>query len=101
MCRGIKNKKSSILYESRYIKSYRDSVLNECSPTFNTSPNEFIGLIPGRGKAFIKAVENAEDSEDLGKDDLIKRNLNFCKNYICIGLGVGGRTLCYGRIKIY
>ena len=63
---------------------------SECPPTFNASPNEFIGLIAGGEKAFIKAVEGAEDSEDLGKKDLIKRN--FCKNDICIGLAASGRT---------
>ena len=63
---------------------------SECPPTFNASPNEFIGLIAGGESAFIKAVEGAEDSEDLGKEDLIKRN--FCKEDICIGLA--------GRIKI-
>ena len=63
---------------------------SECPPTFNASPNEFIGLIAGGESAFIKAVEGAEDSEDLGKDDLIKRN--FCKNDICIGLAASGRT---------
>ena len=44
---------------------------SECPPTFNASPNDFIGLIAGGEKAFIKAVEGAEDSEDLGKQDLI------------------------------
>jgi N-acetylmuramic acid 6-phosphate etherase len=63
---------------------------SECPPTFNASPNEFIGLIAGGEKAFIKAVEGAEDSEDLGREDLIKRN--FCKNDICIGLAASGRT---------
>ena len=63
---------------------------SECPPTFNASPNEFIGLIAGGERAFIKAVEGAEDSEDLGKEDLIKRN--FCKNDICIGLAASGRT---------
>jgi N-acetylmuramic acid 6-phosphate etherase len=63
---------------------------SECPPTFNASPNEFIGLIAGGESAFIKAVEGAEDSEDLGKEDLIKRN--FCKEDICIGLAASGRT---------
>ena len=63
---------------------------SECPPTFNASPNDFIGLIAGGEKAFIKAVEGAEDSEDLGKQDLINRN--FTKNDICIGLAASGRT---------
>ena len=63
---------------------------SECPPTFNASPNDFIGLIAGGESAFIKAVEGAEDSEDLGKEDLIERK--FCKYDICIGLAASGRT---------
>ena len=63
---------------------------SECPPTFNASPNDFIGLIAGGEKAFIKAVEGAEDSEDLGKQDLINKNFN--RNDICIGLAASGRT---------
>ena len=63
---------------------------SECPPTFNASPNDFIGLIAGGEKAFIKAVEGAEDSEDLGKEDLKKKN--FSKNDLCIGLAASGRT---------
>ena len=63
---------------------------SECPPTFNTSPNDFIGLIAGGERAFIKAIEGAEDSEDLGKQDLI--NKNFSMNDLCIGLAASGRT---------
>ena len=63
---------------------------SECPPTFNASPNDIIGLIAGGEKAFIKAIEGAEDSENLGKEDLIKKN--FSKNDICIGLAASGRT---------
>ena len=63
---------------------------SECPPTFNASPNDFIGLIAGGEKAFIKAVEGAEDSEDLGKQDLLNKNFN--RNDICIGLAASGRT---------
>ena len=63
---------------------------SECPPTFNASPNDFIGLIAGGEKAFTKAIEGAEDSESLGKEDLIKNN--FSRNDICIGLAASGRT---------
>ena len=63
---------------------------SECPPTFNASPNDIIGLIAGGEKAFIKAIEGAEDSENLGKEYLI--NKNFSKNDICIGLAASGRT---------
>ena len=63
---------------------------SECPPTFNASPNDIIGLIAGGEKAFTKAIEGAEDSENLGKEDLMKNN--FSKNDICIGLAASGRT---------
>lgn len=46
----------------------------ECPPTFNTDPSEVVGLIAGGEKAFIKAVEGAEDSFELGPEDLKKSN---------------------------
>ena len=63
---------------------------SECPPTFNALPNEIIGLIAGGEKAFTKAIEGAEDSENLGKEDLIKNN--FSNNDMCIGLAASGRT---------
>ncbi|WP_088042708.1 N-acetylmuramic acid 6-phosphate etherase [Bacillus sp. EAC] len=62
----------------------------ECPPTFGTNPSEVIGLIAGGNSAFIKAVEGAEDSEELGKADLI--NISITKNDIVIGIAASGRT---------
>ena len=62
----------------------------ECPPTFSASPTDFIGLIAGGPSAFIKAVEGAEDSLTLGKEDLIKYNCTS-KDTI-IGLAASGRT---------
>ena len=47
----------------------------ECPPTFGVSPDLVVGLIAGGEKAFIKAVEGAEDSRELGRDDLKDNNL--------------------------
>ena len=38
----------------------------ECPPTFGVSPDRVVGLIAGGEGAFIKAVEGAEDSAELG-----------------------------------
>lgn len=46
----------------------------ECPPTFNTDPSKVVGLIAGGESAFIKAVEGAEDSFILGRQDLEKSN---------------------------
>jgi N-acetylmuramic acid 6-phosphate etherase len=62
----------------------------ECPPTFGTNPNEVIGLIAGGDSAFIKAVEGAEDSVELGIADL--KNISLTKNDIVIGIAASGRT---------
>ncbi|RAI80645.1 N-acetylmuramic acid 6-phosphate etherase [Macrococcoides goetzii] len=62
----------------------------ECVPTFGTTPEQVIGLIAGGEKAMIKAVEGAEDDEQLGKDDLI--HLNITDKDIVIGIAASGRT---------
>lgn len=62
----------------------------ECPPTFGTSPEEVVGLIAGGEKAFIKAVEGAEDSEELATHDLKEIKLN--KNDIVVGIAASGRT---------
>jgi len=63
---------------------------SECPPTFGVSPNTFIGLIAGGKKAFIKAVEGAEDSKELAIEDL--NNLKINKNDLIIGIAASGRT---------
>jgi N-acetylmuramic acid 6-phosphate etherase len=43
---------------------------SECPPTFNTSPEQVIGLIAGGMQAVTGAVENAEDDAEAGAADL-------------------------------
>lgn len=62
----------------------------ECPPTFGVDPSVVVGLIAGGEKAFIKAVEGAEDSKELGKNDLISHNLNNTDTVI--GIAASGRT---------
>ena len=62
----------------------------ECPPTFGVAPEVVVGLIAGGEKAFVKAVEGAEDSRELGRQDLIDINAN--KNDIVIGIAASGRT---------
>lgn len=61
----------------------------ECSPTFGTT-DEVQGLIAGGERAFVKAVEGAEDSRELAGEDLKK--LNVKKYDIIIGIAASGRT---------
>ena len=62
----------------------------ECPPTFGVSPDVVVGLIAGGEKAFVKAVEGAEDSRELGRNDLIDIKLE--KRDIVIGIAASGRT---------
>ena len=62
----------------------------ECPPTFGVAPEVVVGLIAGGEKAFVKAVEGAEDSRELGRQDLIDINLE--KRDIVIGIAASGRT---------
>ena len=62
----------------------------ECPPTFGVSPDVVVGLIAGGEKAFVKAVEGAEDSRELGHDDLV--NIGLQKRDIVIGIAASGRT---------
>ena len=62
----------------------------ECPPTFGVSPDVVVGLIAGGERAFVRAVEGAEDSRDLGREDL--ENIHLNSNDIVIGLAASGRT---------
>ncbi|MDR2748382.1 MAG: N-acetylmuramic acid 6-phosphate etherase [Bifidobacteriaceae bacterium] len=62
----------------------------ECVPTFGVSPEMVQGLIAGGDKAFVKAVEGAEDSPELGAKDL--QNKGLTKNDVVVGIAASGRT---------
>lgn len=62
----------------------------ECVPTFGVEPEMVIGLIAGGEAAMTVAVEGAEDSLELGREDLI--NLHLTKNDMVVGIAASGRT---------
>jgi len=62
----------------------------ECPPTFGVSPDLVVGLMAGGEKAFVKAVEGAEDSETLGTEDL--KNIGLHEKDVVIGIAASGRT---------
>lgn len=62
----------------------------ECPPTFGTPKDMVIGLIAGGEKAFTKAVEGAEDSEEMGKKDL--QDISLSNRDVVVGLAASGRT---------
>lgn len=62
----------------------------ECPPTFGTDPELVKALIAGGIMAFVKAVEGAEDNEELGAEDL--KGIGFSSRDILVGIAASGRT---------
>ena len=62
----------------------------ECPPTYGVDPGLVVGLIAGGPPAFLKAVEGAEDSRELGRKDLIENN--FGPQDALVGIAASGRT---------
>lgn len=62
----------------------------ECPPTFGVDYNTVVGVIAGGEEAFVKAKEGAEDSLELGAEDL--KRIDLKKEDIVIGLAASGRT---------
>lgn len=63
---------------------------SECPPTFGTDPSLVEGIIAGGNAAVFKAVEGAEDDEELGIKEIQDRNIN--SNDSVIGITASGRT---------
>ena len=62
----------------------------ECPPTFGTVPEQVVGLLAGGHKAFVKAVEGAEDSKELGRGDL--EVIKLTDKDTVVGIAASGRT---------
>ncbi|MEV1062382.1 N-acetylmuramic acid 6-phosphate etherase [Streptomyces sp. NPDC050263] len=63
---------------------------SECPPTFNTAPEQVVGLIAGGPEAVITSVEGAEDSRELAERDLAALSLTSADTVI--GVSASGRT---------
>ena len=62
----------------------------ECPPTFNTKPQLVIGLIAGGPEGLVRAVEGAEDSREMGRQDLQEITLGDLD--VVVGIAASGRT---------
>ena len=62
----------------------------ECPPTFGVSPDVVVGLIAGGEGAFVRAVEGAEDSRELGKANL--EAIGLTPKDLVVGIAASGRT---------
>lgn len=63
---------------------------SECPPTYGIEHGRVIGLIAGGDKAIRKAVEFAEDDEELGWKDLQAHKVSA--NDVVIGIAASGTT---------
>lgn len=63
---------------------------SECPPTFGTDPELVQGVIAGGPSAMIRAVEGAEDSFELGQEDIHKYKVT--KADVVVGIAASGRT---------
>lgn len=63
---------------------------SECPPTFGVPHGLVVGLIAGGPGALLKAVEGAEDSLQLGEDDL--KALHLTPADLVVGIAASGRT---------
>ncbi|HLR14209.1 MAG TPA: N-acetylmuramic acid 6-phosphate etherase [Bacillota bacterium] len=63
---------------------------SECPPTFMTEPELVQAVMAGGEKAFMSAVEQCEDEEKQGEEDIISRKIT--KKDIVVGITASGRT---------
>lgn len=63
---------------------------SECPPTFGVDPEMVQPVMAGGESAFIKALEGAEDDEDLGRKDILERDIT--ENDTVVGITASGRT---------
>ena len=62
----------------------------ECPPTYSTEPETVQALMAGGYGAIFKAVEGAEDSKELGVEDM--KNIHFSQKDVLVGIAASGRT---------
>lgn len=62
----------------------------ECPPTYSTDPEMVQGLMAGGYGAIFKAVEGAEDSAELGRQDM--KHIAFSAGDVLVGIAASGRT---------
>jgi len=63
---------------------------SECPPTFGVAEDMVIGLIAGGSDAVFRSKENAEDSPEAAKLDLIEHTLT--DKDVVVGIAASGRT---------
>jgi N-acetylmuramic acid 6-phosphate etherase len=62
----------------------------ECPPTFGTDPQLVQGIIAGGAPALLEAIEGAEDSTELGREDVQRYGVRA--GDVVVGIAASGRT---------
>jgi N-acetylmuramic acid 6-phosphate etherase len=62
----------------------------ECPPTFGTDPRLVQGIIAGGADAMTEAIEGAEDSAELGREDVRRCGIRI--HDTVVGISASGRT---------
>jgi len=62
----------------------------ECPPTFGTDPDMVQAVLAGGSGAFLKAVEHAEDRQDVGAQEMVERGVG--EQDVVVGISASGRT---------
>ncbi len=62
----------------------------ECPPTFNSPPDQVLGIIAGGPSAMQRSIEGAEDSGGTAADDL--RKVGLSARDVVFGIATSGRT---------
>lgn len=70
----------------------------ECPPTFGVDYNTVCAVIAGGEKTLVRASENQEDFEDVGRSDLRERNITS-DDVICGISASGGAAYVAGALK--
>lgn len=63
---------------------------SECPPTFGTDPSLVRGIIAGGAAALVEAIEGAEDSEEMGREDVVRAGVTA--KDVVVGIAASGRT---------
>ena len=63
---------------------------SECPPTFGVDHRLVRGIIAGGKEAMFRAIEGAEDNEQIGKDEIDKNGI--VKQDVVVGLSAAGRA---------
>lgn len=63
---------------------------SECPPTYSADPGTVQCLMAGGREAMFRAVEGAEDSRELGREDM--QSIGFSGKDILVGIAASGRT---------